>query len=306
MPRLARCGEAEVLSSVVFQYERVEEPAFRAGGTPFYWLAARLWLVIALDRISDEVPEGAAPYGTTLLSIALNDEFPHLLIRGYAADACRKLIASNQLEPSPAQTAALERVNKGLPSENTSPPLHHGHFNSFRSPEGSRRFHFDALDTLRYWYEGWLSVFEDIGPEAFLQAAEGWIVDKWEIQDDLPYGSKEPRPQRFLDRDHGLADTSHGSQPTLEHHRNHLEWHAMWCVAGQLLKTHRLNVPRYDDDDELTYRISRNKLTHSPHWLSDFIGPFPLEEHRWLTTDQATEDWLGGIKDKELLPSLPT
>ena len=302
--RLTRLGEEAASAETVAQYDRVEERAFRAGNAPFYWLAARLWLVIALDRISEEAPQAVIPYGETLLGICFCDDFPHLLVRDYAADACRKLIDNGHLQPNIGQVAALEQVNKGLPPTDTSEPGPVGAFDFYRQDRDARRFHFDALDTLRYWYDRWPRVFEGLTPDAFLEAAEDWIVDKWGVADEAPYGSKEPRPQRFSNRSFGLSSNSHGQLPTLERYRNHLEWHAMWCAAGQLLKTHRLRVAEYDDYDELTYTISQGKLTNPPHWLSDFVGPVPLQPHRWRPPGEAMEDWLGGIEDTAFLREL--
>ncbi len=69
--RLARFRRADVLAATVDQADRLKDMAFRDPEAPFYALAARLWLVIALDRIADETPLAAAPHGQQLLSIAL-------------------------------------------------------------------------------------------------------------------------------------------------------------------------------------------------------------------------------------------
>ena len=304
--RLARRGEGETLAETVTLYDRVEEQAFREGKVPFYWIAARLWLVIALDRISAEAPEAVTPHCETLLAICLSDDFPHLLVRDFAADACRKLITSGHLQLSVAQIKDLEQVNKGLPSTENFDPATIESLDTDPKDEAARRFHFDRLDTVPYWYNCWPRVFEDLTLVAFLDTVENWIVDKWGFVDEGPYGSGEPRTQRFSDRPFSLAMKSHGQLPTLERYRDHLEWHAMWCAAGELLKTRRLRVAEYDDDDPITYEISQGKLTHPPHWLSDFVGPVPLQSHRWRSTDGIMEHWLDDIDDiaflRELFP----
>ena len=295
--RLARFGEGKALAETVAQYNRVEERAFRAGNAPFYWLAARLWLVITLDRVSEEVPEAAMPHGETLLAICLSDDFPHLLVRDFAADACRKLIARGLLQPSATQTVELERVNKGLPPAEAGERAPKGSFGFDPRDRDARRFHFNQLDTLPYWYNSWLATFDDLTPQAFLEAAEGWIVEKWGVVDETPYGLREPRPQRFSGSSVYLSHNGHGAIPTLERYQNHLEWHAMWCAAGQLLKTHRLRVV----DDSIGYEISQGKLTHPPHWLSDFVGPVPLQPHRWRPPAESMDDWLRSIDDTTFL-----
>ena len=302
--RLARLGEGATLAETVTQYERVEEHAFRAGNVPFYWLAARLWLVIALDRVSEEAPEVAMPHSETLLAICLSDDFPHLVVRDYAADACRKLIASSHLQPSATQKAGLKKVNKGLLSTGTCDPAPVGFLDFDHRDQDARRFNFNQLDTLPYWYNSWLSVFEGLTPDAFLETAESWIVDKWGFVDEAPHGSREPRPDHFSNHPFSFSRNDHGTIPTLESYRNHLEWHAMWCAAGQLLKTNRLRVAEHDDYNSITYKISQGKLTHPPHWLSDFVGPVPLQPHRWRPTDDPIEDWLCRIDDTAFLREL--
>ena len=301
--RLARLSEGSALDATVNLYSRIEEPVFRAKNTPFYWLSARLWLVIALDRIAEETPAAVSPYGEALLEICFSDDFPHLLVRDYAADACRKLIANGHFRPDNSQTEKLKQVNRGLPPTGTRKPVPYEYdafeFGEMRS--SGRRFHFDAMDTLRYWYKPWLSVFEDITSDAFLETVEKWIVDKWGVEDHPPYGSEEPRPQRFSDPPFNLSSNSHGSLPTLESYRNHLEWHAMWCAAGQLLKTRPLSNPEDSDSNELANEISQGKLTYPPYWLSDFVGPVPLQPHRWRPPAEPMEKWLGNINDEDFL-----
>ena len=302
--RIARLGDGGTLDATVVQYSRAEERAFRAGNAPFYWLAARLWLVIALDRIAEETPEAVKPYGETLLAICCCDDFPHVLVRDYAADACRKLIAAGHLQLDTVQTARLEQVNTGLPSAETGEPAQIEPLNPHQRDEKARRFHFDQVDTIPYWYQNWLSVFEDLTLDAFLEAVEAWIVDAWGVKDEPLYGPQEPRRQHFSNSLFGLSRNRHGHLPTLEPYRNHLEWHAMWCAVGQLLRTYCLRVAGDDDYPSIVYKISQGKLTYPPYWLSDFAGPVPLEQHRWRPPDEPIEEWLRSIDDTAFLREL--
>ena len=79
--RLATTGCVAALRNLAFMHEVRQMPAFRSAELPFYWLAARLWLVLIWERIAHERPEVAFQAGENLLSIALNDEFPHMLVR---------------------------------------------------------------------------------------------------------------------------------------------------------------------------------------------------------------------------------
>src|SRR5262249_40212550 len=68
--RLARLGEARVLDELVGLYDRTSEPSFCNPEAPFYWLAARLWLVMALSRIAEETPFALKRHGQRILEIA--------------------------------------------------------------------------------------------------------------------------------------------------------------------------------------------------------------------------------------------
>ncbi len=307
--RLARLGETETIAEIVACYGRTEEPAFRMGEAPFYWLAARLWLVIALDRIAEETPDAAAPHGRKLLDIALDDAFPHLLVRDYAADACRKLVAAGRLPLEPRETEALARVNAGTPGTS----VHTGSSYDLYHPYGDigvvegRRFRFDGVDTLRYWYAGWLEVFENLTMPEFLDAAENWIVDKWGVRprpgDKWPR-PMDPRPERSGNRHYRMHRNSHGTIPTVDEYAIYLEWHAMWCAAGQLLETHRLRPSEPGRFYSLASEKSAGKPTHPPYWLSDFVGPRPLQRHRWREDAPTDEGWLDGIEDDDFLREL--
>ena len=303
--RLARLGEESTLNEVIALYDRVEEPAFRAGNEPFYWLAARLWLIIALDRIAEESPDVIASHGRTLFEICYCDDFPHLLIRDYAADACRKLIEIGSLTISAEESIKLENVNSAKLSGESRQGIGNEFFENNRTDKRARRFDFDSLDTLRYWYENWMNLFEGVTASGFIESAEKWIVDKWGVVDQ-PTRASEPRKNRFPDRSFYLWSNGHGRLPTLERYQNHLEWHAMWCAAGELSQKHPVLASVFGDEDVLASRISERKLTHPPHWLSDFSGPTPLQRHRWRPADADMENWLDGIADssftRELLP----
>ena len=281
--RLARLGGASTLSKIVGETGRRAESAFR-GSKRAVCLDRRQSLARHSPRPHRvKTPEAVAPHAIWLLDTALSDAFPHVLLRDYAADACRELVAGGQVALSARQTTDLENVNQSMLARGTKK---RNYGRSFEGPgrqqhRQERRFHFDGMDTVRYWYEPWLRAFEGLKPDEFLQAAERWIVDAWGVQDEEPYGSKEPRQGRFNERDWALGEREPGSIPTIEHHRTYLEWHTMWCAAGEILKTHRIAKPEYGDDNAVQELISWKKLSVPGIWLADLVGPRPLERERW-------------------------
>lgn len=284
--RLARTDDTTTLRALVAQYSRREEEAFRGRQLAFYWLAARLWFVVAWDRIAGERADMAGEAGPALLQIALDGSFPHLLIRSFARDACLKLVAAGRLSLNSEERSALRRVNRSpLPR---SPEAKSGHRHFAHKDEG-RRFKFDWMDTLPYWYEPLIRTFADVDRERFLQQVEHWIIDVWGYSGDIRDFEKERRRGRFEDRDSALTRNDHGSKPILERLNNHLEWHAMWCAAGELLKTAPLVFHDYWDD--LGSQVKREKLSEPPLWSADLRGPIPLVPQNWQADPRPLEEW---------------
>lgn len=112
--RLVRLGDANILDKLVELYGQTSESSYRKPDAPFYWLAARLWLVIALNRIAAETPSAVGRHGQLLLEIANDDEFPHVLVRSFAKSAVCKLVESGTLALDLTQRNTLKRANISL------------------------------------------------------------------------------------------------------------------------------------------------------------------------------------------------
>lgn len=286
--RLARTGEEATLVALIAEYDRREDPAFRGRDVAFYWLAARLWFVVAWDRIAIENPGLASCAARTLLRVAFDDSFPHILVRSFARDACEKLVAAGCLSLTEAESSGLKSVN-----ETPFPPVPAKGIlgSTFADSDEGRRFQFDRLDTLRYWYEPVTRAFAGVDGERFLREVERWIIDVWGYEGNVWDWDKERRRGRFDDRNWMFWGHSHGSIPTLERLSTHLEWHAMWCAAGELLKTEHLFSSGADNRHELGDRVSSEKLAEAPVWLADFLVATPLEARNWQPDSETLDDW---------------
>lgn len=300
--RLARTNDAPTLTRLVTQYERRDDVAFRSSRLAFYWLAARLWFVIAWDRVAGECPDLAGHTGRTLLQIALDETLPHLLIRAFARDACEKLVATGHLALSDEEMLGLQRVNQSpFPLARPAKQVRHHFAGSFAERDEGRRFRFDWMDTLDYWYKPFLKAFADVGGEQFLQEAERWIIDVWGYSGDIREFNKEGRHQR-LEREWALSSNHHGDIPTLERLNNHLEWHAMWCVAGELLKSHPLAGTDDEWDDRwysLAGQMRRRMLAEPPLWSADLLVPTPLVARNWRADTTPLKEWVLGVTEAD-------
>jgi len=305
--RLVQLGDVATLDAIIGLYGRKDEACYRNPNVPFYWLSARLWLVIALDRISAEKPVTLARHGQWLLEIAVDDKFPHIIIRLFAKSAVYKLVESRELVLDQSQMDALEKANtSSLPRKKTRQPSYKVGFDRHGYQEReSRRFHFNTLDTLPYWYSGALRAFADVSTEEFLDVAEHWIVDHWGVQNNPWRWDDEPRKYRVSDRDSQLMSHGHGSRPILERFHTYLELHAMWCVMGELMQTRALIKAEKDDYDSFEHLLREDGLSLPPFWLADLHAAKPLEARMWFPPQNDVNVWIeAGISVAEFLAEM--
>lgn len=303
--RLARLRDIGTLDQLVGLYNRTSERSYRAPDAPFYWLAARHWLVMTLDRIAAEAPLTIGHHGRRLLEIAKNEEFPHVIIRSFAKSAVSKLIESGNLKLDTIQRSALKRANTSpVRRKKVREPYSVG-FDRYRYKErDDRRFQFDSMDTLHSWYTEALRAFADVNGEEFLDSAERWIVDHWGVQNNPWRWDDEPRKDRFSDRAHLLMDHRDGSRPIIERYSTYLEWHAMWCTTGELMPTHAL--AKTEEDGYYNYEewLKRNGLAAPPLWLADLRSIKPLEHRLWFSPQGDIDVWVDEVDDEDFISEL--
>ena len=293
--RLARTGDLNTLHALASEYYRRDESVFRADGCTFYWLAARLWFGIAFDGMANECPDiASAVAGRLLRDVALDDSFPHVLLRSFARDACEKLAKLELLPLSDEELLRLASVDEStLPSRRRTAgdaPLGQ----SSPSYREDRRFQFNWMDTVPYWYEPMLRMFSNLDGDEFLDEVERWIFDMWHHDDDV--GKSEKRGRLQSEHNWALSDNGHGAMPTLERLDNHLEWHAMWCALGTFL-TRKPLIDVEDTTDNLSSEMSWNKLISPPMWAADAAGPVPLEQRYWQPDVECLNVWLDGVEE---------
>lgn len=271
---------SDVTDELVSRYNILSETSFRATGAPFYWLAARLWLTIAISRACTDRPTFAARYANYLFSVLEDVTFPHVIVRTFAKQGAMALANAGALQLTKQQREAIFAVDGStLPKKERPRDLSFEDDRTMGAGQ-QRNFHFDALDTLRYWYPGMARIFANISLKDFVDEAERWIVDRWGVKTNPWKWDEETRRDKFKHDPYAMSH-SHGELPRVERFNTHLEWHAMWCTTGELLKSHPLTKSDYGDDR--LHEEVRAATTISPTlWLSDLRSPKPLEERFWI------------------------
>ncbi len=299
--RMAKLGRSDIVKATILQSGRVKDVAFRIPSGPFYFLAAKLWLTISLYRISVETPEALKSCKAQVFDLATSSELPHIGIREYAKRTLLQLASGGAISLTADESTVIEQINTALKGRMTDKK---DTYRSFRDPQEKRRFRFDAMDTLPYWYEDILRIFPTVSQDQILDIAERWIVDKWGAGPEAHWWDKEPRKGRYDERRYALWSHSHGSFPIVERYGTHLEWHAMHCVVGELLTTHQILNEDEDEFGSFGYWLRKILLTEPPYWLSDNRGATPLEHRLWLEDSRTDRGWLHSVRRDEFLTEI--
>ncbi len=302
--RLAHAGDAKILTAMLVVYDRQTEESFRAANEPFYWMAARLWWTMAVCRVAHEIPHALSAYGSKLLEIATDETFPHVLIRSFAKDAALTLADGGDLELTSAQRKVLSKANTGRLARKKGQRIYARVTPREEGAGKERRFQFDPLDTVPYWYQPALAMFADVTQDEFLDAAENWIVNKWNVAADTSRWERETRKYRFTERNWRASSNDHGSEPTLERFSTYLERHAMFCAIGGLIQSRKLIQSDDAHDDTLETWLKRRSLEFPPLWLADFRGPVPLEARFWHAPKSPIGIWIDGASEADFIDEL--
>jgi hypothetical protein len=300
--RFVRYGDYTVLNATVGLWHRTVDRSFRLAEAPFYWQAARLWLMICLARLATEAPQSVVPFVDLMVASLKDQDFPHPALRSYAQDAVKALQSAGIIVLNSQQQEAVESVNTSTlprtkrPWESTS---------SANGPKRERRFDFNPIDTIPYWFQPALSVFADVSLDELRSEAESWIIDRWRVDPKASSWKEEPRQKRLPERSWDLRSNDHGRHPAIEDYRTYLEWYSLQCSVGSLMASRPLATSRYDDseEDEFEERIQWQKLTEPPYWLSDLVSPKPLESRFWTSPPEG-EEWQTSIEDIDFIREL--
>jgi hypothetical protein len=302
--RLARLHASEELDAVVLNWQRTQEACFRAPDAPFHWLAARLWLVMALDRVAGESPAEAARHAPFLAEAAFDHDLPHILIRESAKRALLRLHKGKFLQHAAVDMRQVNSVNVSRLKPTALPKESRGTSFEMWPDIPAHRFEFDWIDTLRYWYGDLLRLFPTVGKPDLLARAERWILEEWRAPPEANRWVSEPRKGRYEQRQWELWSHRHGELPTIERFGTYLEWHAMLCVAGELLRTHPLSRSEHDWLGGFAEWLDRLLPTNPDYWLSDYRQPVPMEQQFWTTPPLEDEAWLRSSPVRTVLDAL--
>ncbi|WP_282055720.1 AAA family ATPase [Maribacter luteus] len=299
---LVNLGNKSIIKHLIKAQNETNCTPFQNEEYIFYWISAKLYLWIAIDRISAEVPEKLEELKEVFLKELQNKELPHVLINFFIKRTCQNLLKYNYEIYNKDEQKIIENslVSKFDKVKEESYSRKQRKYNP--TSEKTWRFDFDSMDVLPYWYSNLGDIF-NLSEYDVADIADKYIVEKWGYTGDI---NKDDYTRNY---DWGLRDKRHGSNPQVESLDTYFEYHAMFCAANELLeKESQLVEYYYDDEDDYDSWdnwLKSKAITWNNFWASDLRDPLPLLDKFWKNEyDKFDKEWRDTIQedkfDKEI------
>jgi len=244
-------------------------------GADFYLHAAREQVMTVLWRATRSVPATVARFVPEILACLRSD--PHLIVRELGKSVLLDLQKAKAIQLSPGDSDYVAKLNRSQFAPVAANDRSLGAA-AFHEEQKKRRFHFDTMDTIRYWYQAPARLFAlDMG--TFLDRIEVWINGRWGYGEETSHWVKEPRRRRIEDEQRHVSNR-HGARPWVERLSLYLEWTGMMCALGELIDTQPLAQPGRYGENFLEW-MGRSMPTIGPAWLSDLRTAPPFEPRFW-------------------------
>jgi hypothetical protein len=266
----AKFGRWEVVDSLARNLSVTGAGPFQDPKLAFFYMHAKLWLLIAFARLALDHPKQIACYKDKLLSIATEDKDPHVLMRHFAARALVFCIDAGELK----LTADLEtRIRNAdlSPYPRLKEKIRNGegfyHGRPTSAPKPEFEFYLD-YDFHKLDVNHLSQIFGK--PIWQVQDMISAIVHQIDPSVTSMYES-DGRESRFHRTSHGITTRHHtyGQQ---------LGWHALFLAAGKLLATFPVTNDWWYEDDPWGEWLGRYILTRQDGlWLSDGTDRTPID-----------------------------
>ena len=290
---LARLDKWEVINTLVARFDSLDAHPFQAPELRFYFLHARLWLLIALARIAMDHPQNIGKYAEMLEVVALSNDLPHVLFRHFASEALLTCADKRALTLPEATLLALKTVNRSpFPQQTTEGymPDSFYHPRPRSTPEPKPEFHLDY----------------DFDKTDVSSLSSIFARSRWETKDAMTAWVRKYDPQITSMYDLGGRSRhwrDRAGDMDARHHLygQQLGWHALFFVAGEFLTKYASFERPYGACGSWDEWLGRELLTRSDGlWLADGIDRPPLDAQTNLYEKGETGLVITGNKRKLL------
>lgn len=294
--KIAEFNCINIIESLIFWLKQDKIGAFGNHKFPFYNLHARLYLLIALARVSLDKPKLLTQHKDIFVQYAFGE--PHVLIQKFSAEIAINLSASetiydeeilNKLKNVGKSNIPIVKMNYNETTDS------YWHINKEIATEYD--FHF-GWDFDRYWFEPLANVFGIPGKQVE-DIAANVIIEEWGIKEKNGYYN-DPRVSIWNSHSNERETRhSHGSYPRIDNLDFYLSYHSIMVTAGKLIEN--MPVVSKQDWDEW---ISDHLLTCTDgKWLTDYRDPVPLKRPEWISKKKY-ENWKTDISENTFFEAL--
>jgi len=299
--RLAELECEQEIDALIQWMKSDSVDAFGSNKFPFYNLHARLYLLIALARVSIDNPKPLAHHHKLFSRHAL-ETIPHILVQKFSAEIALNIEKAFPDTYSQDIVEKLQQVGHSqLPIKETE--RYREKLSSYWHIRGevdtSIKF-LHGWDFDRYWFEPLGDVF-GISGEQVEELSTEIVVKGWGIGNDGSYDG-DPRVSLWRSsRNERETWHDHGSYPRADNYSFYLSYHAMFVVAAKLLQ--KMPIIHHKDwvEDEWADWLHRHLLTRKDGcWLADRRDPAPLLQRDWIH-NKKTENWRSEITTIDFL-----
>jgi hypothetical protein len=271
--RSVELGQPSVLDDLMERINSESAGAFLDRSTNFFFLNAKLWLLLAVARIAIDQPDRILPYRQKLEDIAFSAAFPHVLMRELAA---RTLISiADHLRTTDAETLRNRCQNANVPAFPIDRRDHYYGADFYRKPpdnytKAEPEFHFEY----------------DFDKYEVVELASKFGSHKYEIGDKIAAWVRRwsPDATNMWSARSGDYDGWSGSrQPAVEGWNGNLAWHGLFLAAGEMLLTHRVVAGEWDQDPWREWLGNELMSREDGRWLADDTSLTPVDMTAELT-----------------------
>ena len=288
--QFAKFGRWDIVNAVVAAFDTKTAEPFQAPELVFYYLHARLWLLIALARAAIDYPDQVTRYKDLFLAVIMEKDEPHVLMRHFASAALITCVDQGALKLD-AGTLTTVRNADASPHPRLRERIRKGggfyHARPESVPEPSFRFHLEYdfnkydIDSLgRVFGKGCWEV-DDL-MSGIVQKIDSSVTHMYE------HGGRESRERSS----HEMTTIFHG-------YGQQIGWHALFIAAGKLLAAYPVTDDSCYGDDPWGEWLGRNGLTRKDGlWLSDGTDRTPDNATVRLLESKKKEHAITGDKVK--------
>lgn len=291
---LANFGRWDIVGTLVGNLSEETAGPFQADELTFYYLHARLWLLIALARIALDHPKEIARYKDQLLRIATEEDAPHVLMRHFSAQALHACLNGGNLKiPANVEKQLRAADSSPHPLQQERNGVHGGPYERRPNSLPEPKFDFDLdYDFLKNDVDSLSRVF---GKPC------------WEVNDKMSEICHQLDPSissmyETGGRETDYSQTSYRMSTRYHSYGQQLGWHALFLAAGALLKTSPLASDQWSNDPWGDWLGHYTLTRDDGFWLSDGIDRPPLDAAQTLL--EKAKDGLAITGDRDKLVKL--